>query len=163
MAQDPLATLKASPLRRVFGYSVMLGLGGISIYLALASAPTIGFRVLLLGFGVAILFAAECMRRATQMSVMLTDDGLFDSSGAQLVSLDNIAKIERGLFAFKPSHGFVVITKEKQPRAWAPGLWWRQGRRIGVGGVTPSGPAKFMAERLSMLLIDHNTKMSSHQ
>lgn len=157
MPQDTLATLQASPLRRMFGYTVLLALGALAVYLALTTNPSIGFRLFLLIFGICVLVAAEYMRRATQLTVSLTHEGLFDSAGTQLVAMDNIDKIERGLFAFKPSHGFVVITKDKQKRAWAPGLWWRHGRRIGVGGVTPSGPAKFMAERLSLLVADHNS------
>jgi hypothetical protein len=70
--------------------------------------------------------------------------------------MDGIRSVERGAFAFKPSHGFTLVMKEKQPRAWAPGLWWRLGRRVGVGGVTSAGQTKFMAEQIALRIEDRN-------
>ena len=58
--------------------------------------------------------------------------------------------VDRGLFAFKPSNGFVVVLSQGGWRGWAPGLWWRLGRRLGVGGVTSAAQAKAMAEILSI-------------
>jgi hypothetical protein len=52
----------------------------------------------------------------------------------------------------KPSNGFTVVMETKQPRAWAPGLWWRVGRRVGVGGVTGASQTKFMAEQIALRL-----------
>jgi hypothetical protein len=38
--------------------------------------------------------------------------------------------------------------------AWVPGLWWRIGKRVGVGGVTPSQPARYMAEVMSAMILE---------
>ena len=56
--------------------------------------------------------------------------------------------MDRGAFAFKPSNGFMLKLSRKGPFAWEPGIWWRIGRRVGVGGVTPGTPAKVMAEMI---------------
>ncbi len=159
MSNEVLATLRAAPARRYFAYGALLALGALMVYVAFVSAPSFGFRVMLIVFGAGILVMAERMRRATGMELRLLADGIYDSSGTLVVAVDDIAKLDRGMFALKPSHGFVVTTKTKQPRAWAPGLWWRMGRRIGIGGVTPAGPAKFMAERLSMIMSGHDLDM----
>ncbi|HAR51528.1 MAG TPA: hypothetical protein DCS45_06565, partial [Roseovarius nubinhibens] len=50
---------------------------------------------------------------------------------------------------FKPSNGFIVILKEAQKPRWEPGMWWRLGRRVGIGGVTGAAEAKAMAEVIS--------------
>ena len=77
-----------------------------------------------------------------------------DSSGTVLARIDEIRSVVRGTFALKPSNGFTLVLNSKKPRAWMPGLWWRLGRRVGVGGVTNAGQAKFMAERISMMIKD---------
>ena len=47
------------------------------------------------------------------------------------------------------TNGFVVRARNSMPAAWTPGIWWRMGRRIGVGGLTGEGEA--MAELLAEL------------
>ena len=44
-------------------------------------------------------------------------------------------------------------TKTPAARRWEPGLWWRIGRRIGVGGVTPASQSKVMADLISARLV----------
>ena len=68
--------------------------------------------------------------------------------------MGNIASVDRGAFAFKPSNGFTVRLKSPAPRAWLPGLWWRLGRRVGVGGATPGKAARDMADVITILLKD---------
>jgi len=51
--------------------------------------------------------------------------------------------------------GAVLLVAERlrratQPRAWSPGMWWRMGRRVGIGGTVAAGPAKFMAEQIAL-------------
>lgn len=84
-------------------------------------------------------------------AVVLEDDRLVDDSGVELCRLDDIEELEKGLHLFKPSSGFVVKLKTKQPAAWSPGLWWRIGHRVGVGGATPGRRAKAMADAILMV------------
>jgi hypothetical protein len=82
----------------------------------------------------------------------LTVDGLFDTGGRCLARWEDIDRIDKGTFAFKPSNGFLIVLKRPGPRGWAPGLWWQIGRRVGVGGVTPRQSARFMAETMVLRL-----------
>ncbi|MEJ6609340.1 MAG: hypothetical protein QNL63_06380, partial [Paracoccaceae bacterium] len=68
--------------------------------------------------------------------------------------VDQIVSIDRGMLAFKPSNGFIFKVKTAQPRAWNPGLWWRFGRRVGVGGVTPGSSTKMMADIIAAKLAE---------
>lgn len=145
-----LATLRASMLRRLFAYSMLFLLGVMSVMLALHEPPAFGWQVALVATGAACLLVAERLRRATLMGLVLTDEGLRDTQGTFLARIEDIASVERGSFAFKPSNGFVVLLKSSGPWGWAPGLYWRYGKRVGVGGVTPSGPAKVMADQIAM-------------
>lgn len=146
------ATVHASPVRRLFAYSILFALGALVIYTTLAHPPALHWMIFMLAFGVAMLWLAERLRRATTMALELTQDELRDSSGAVLARISDIRMVERGALAFKPSNGFTLVMGEKKPRAWAPGLWWRVGRRVGVGGVTSAGASKFMAEQIALMV-----------
>lgn len=155
LMENALAIIQPSPARRVVSFVIILGLGGMLVYIALATPPTsLIWRVFLLALGIGALVLADKLRRATQHTIILTEQGLFESSGREICSLKDIKGIDRGTFAFKPSNGFLIHTKEPGPRTWAPGLWWRVGRKIGVGGVTGAGEAKFMSELIALKLPD---------
>ena len=70
-----------------------------------------------------------------------------------LAHLDEIKSVDRGAFAFKPSNGFLVVLKRRtHSRAWQPGVWWRLGGYIGVGGVIPSHQSRLVAETIQIRL-----------
>ncbi|TCP62907.1 hypothetical protein EV663_101167 [Rhodovulum bhavnagarense] len=156
---EPLAVLRISPVRRFAGLVMLALLAGLMLYVAALRPPDmLGWRVFLLALGGAVLALTEAMRRATLGSLCLTRAGLFDGEGRQLAALDDIRAISRGLFAIKPSNGFTLLLSSPGPRAWAPGLWWRLGRRLGVGGVTSAAQARAMAEILSALLAERDAR-----
>lgn len=150
------ATVQASPPRRLFAYAVLFFLGALVIYTALVQPPALHWLVFMLAFGTSMIWLAEQMRRATTLSLELTDTVLRDSEGTILAEIDDVRSVERGTFALKPSNGFTLVMKTKKPRAWSPGLWWRLGRRVGVGGVTIAGQSRLMAEQIALRLKDRD-------
>ncbi len=152
MENEVLATVKASTGRRWIGICTLGLLGFLLIYVAVAQPPTLTWQVFLVGVGALALWIADKMRRATEWVIELTETELRDSSGTVLARIEDIEAVDRGFFAFKPSHGFLIKTKNPGNRTWLPGLWWRVGRRIGVGGVTPGSQTRFMSEMLAALL-----------
>jgi len=94
--------------------------------------------------------------RATDRRIVLTRGGLFDSDGRCIARLADIAEVDRGVFAFKPSGGFVLRLTHAPGRDWAPGLWWRLGHRLGVGGVTGNMQGRAMAEMIALVLADRD-------
>ncbi|MGR3434089.1 MAG: hypothetical protein ACU0CO_04240, partial [Shimia sp.] len=72
--------------------------------------------------------------------------------GREIAALPEIASVDRGTFAFKPASGFLVHTARPLGAAWAPGLWWRVGRQVGIGGVTARHEAKLMGEVLAAMV-----------
>ncbi|SIO57380.1 hypothetical protein SAMN05444722_3721 [Rhodovulum sp. ES.010] len=152
---ETLAILSVSAPRRLFGLSVTLGLGALLLFIAGMRPPAEPFwRFFLALLGLAMLGLAEAMRRATAQSLRLTHEGLFDTAGRRLAGIGEIEGIDRGMFALKPSNGFTLRLARPAPRAWAPGVWWRLWRRLGVGGVTSAAQARAMAEVLSALLAE---------
>jgi len=147
-----IAVAGASPGRRILACGVVYGLGALLIYLAFVEPPALPLLIILVGFGCAILWLAETLRRVTRLQIVLRAEGLFVDNGMLLAEMDEIISIDRGALAFKPSNGFTLKLKSKHPRSWAPGVWWRFGRFVGVGGAVSAGQAKFMAERIALVL-----------
>lgn len=148
-----VAILHSTPIRRYFAYGTIFGLGAMLVMLAFVQPPAFGWQVFLIALGGGALVVAERLRRATLIGLILTETELRDTSGQVLATLDNIRAIDRGALAFKPSNGFILRLYKSETRVWAPGLWWRYSTRVGVGGVTPAGPAKFMAEQIALRIV----------
>ncbi|QQA43677.1 hypothetical protein [Pelagovum pacificum] len=155
---EELFRLQASPPRRAFAVGVLYVLGALLAYLAFAAPAAAGYRIALVLCGAVTMWAGERMRQGTKEAVVLTTDGLVESTGRVIAPLDRIVKVDRGTFAFRPSNGFLVTLDSPMERAWVPGLWWRVGRRIGLGGVTSGGQSKAMADQLALMVADLSTE-----
>ena len=151
--QDPIVTISSSPVRRMFSIGILMLLGGMLIYLAFAvPLASVARQIGLIVIGIGVLILGDKLRRSTALSIVLSESGISDSSGRQLCRMEDIAGIDRGAFAIKPANGFMLRTKNPLGRHWSPGLWWRFGRRIGVGGATSCSESKMMAEVIAMRL-----------
>lgn len=151
-----LARLTPSPARRTLALAMLAGLGLALFWLA-AKAEGSGLlaRGILLAMGFFGLWVAMALHRATRATLELTRDGQLREAGPDgrvVAELAQMRAIERGTFAFKPSNGFLIRLNDSAPRAWAPGLWWRFRRSIGIGGVTPAAQGKLMAELLASMI-----------
>ncbi|QDY68863.1 hypothetical protein [Qingshengfaniella alkalisoli] len=159
-SDEPLAVVQPSGPRRIFATAVLFSVSALLLILAVVTPPSsAGWLIYLLVCGGVALWLTLRLWQATHASIILTRDALSTSDGTHLCNLSDVAGLDRGVFAFKPSNGFVVRLKRKAPRGWAPGLWWRVGKRVGIGGVTSAGQAKFMAEMLAAQIVE-NTENS---
>ena len=156
---EVLATAAASISRRILGLGSLLILGVMVIYIALARPPAPGWQLFLIVLGLAAIACAEAMRRATSSRIELTPTELRDGDGTVIARVEDIVGMDRGFFAFKPSNGFLLKTGVSGPRTWRPGLWWRMGRRIGIGGMTPGSQTKFMSEIIAALMAERRGEM----
>ncbi len=147
-----LAVVQASMGRRILGLGSLYLLALMVIYVAVVQPPDIGWQVFLFVLGGGSIWIAEMMRKATALSLELTNSELRDSEGTVLAQVEDIMSLDRGVFAFKPSNGFLLRLSKSEGRTWRPGLWWRLGNRIGVGGMTPGPQTKFMAEMIAAMI-----------
>lgn len=154
MDEEILAVVQASAARRWFGIAMLAGIGALVIYVALASPPALGWQIFLIVTGLAALVMADKMRRATVSRIELTREELRDSQRGTIVRVADVEVLDRGFFAMKPSNGFLIRAAQRGDRVWQPGLWWRLGRRIGVGGVTAAAQTKAMSEILAAMLAE---------
>ncbi len=141
--------------RRWAGIGVTAGLGVILLRLALAMPPgrSLWMPALILA-GAGALALAWWMHGATRTALILTPRELRDSAGRRLALTGDIRRIDRGAFVPKPSQGFLLRLSRPGPRAWVPGVWWRLGRTVGVGGVTSARDAKDIAALIEILIAE---------
>lgn len=151
---EVLAVLEASPIRRGIGVATLVAMAALLFYSAATTGSGPLWQVIAVVLGAASLWTADLFRRAAAGRVELTEAGLRDSSGDIIVSIGDIVRLDRGAFAFKPSNGFTIRTRRAGTRVWRPGLWWRFGHRVGIGGVTPIAQSKAMAELLAQRIAE---------
>ena len=152
MNDEVIATLGASAPRRIFACGVMGILGFLLFYLATLANAAFLWSLVLCGLAVGVIWMAWWQWKITEQVIELTSTELRTSGGLTLARVEDVTGVDRGALAFKPSQGFLVRTREPQDRAYAPGLYWRMGKSVGVGGVTGAGQGKFMAEQLSAMI-----------
>jgi hypothetical protein len=148
-----IATLAPSPIRRWAAVGFTAALGTTCLALALFRPPgDLMWIGVLAALGAGSLWLSRRLSLATRTRIELTAEGLRDGTGQVVAPIERIVAVERGAFALKPSNGFAVRLSGPASAAWQPGLWWRVGRRVGVGGVTPSAAGRLMADALATLL-----------
>lgn len=163
MARE-LARLEVSPTRRSFGVAMQAGLGLFLLYIVAARpSGNIGASLILAAAGAGLLWFAWRFWRSTDLALVLTTEGLFDSKGRFFCSFSDIEKVDRGFFAFRPSAGFLILTKAPVKRGWAPGLWWAFGRHIGIGGATGRPAGKQMADIISVMLTERGDEIKAQK
>ena len=128
------------------------------VYLAVATPPAILGLMFLLATGCSALWLAVRMWQATTLSLILTDYALYDSKGREIAPLDGVERIERGLFAMKPSNGFTLVLDTPGPRVWEPGVWWRAGRRVAIGGVLAAHQTRPVADILTAKVAERQAR-----
>ncbi len=151
----PLARLTPAPLRRALTLTALCSLGAALLTVALlADDGGLWGRTLVGAAGGAALGLARSFARATKRQILLMPQGIFDDTGTCLARRADISGVERSPFALKPSGGLLVRLERRYPRGWAPGLWWRSGRRLGLGGATSRIEGRLFAERLAVMLAE---------
>lgn len=152
---EVLATVGVSPVRLGLATLVQGAIGVLLVAIALTSPPAgAGWRLVLLAAGAAALWNGWGLWKTGRRRLVLTRTALSDDTGVRLCTIAEVEAVARGVFALKPARGFALTLKAPAPRAWVPGLWWRIGRRLGVGGVTSAAETRLMAEIIEALLAE---------
>lgn len=151
-ADEILSRVTPSAGRRWFGVAVLAGLAAILVWIAMSGEAPLGWRLFFFVVAGGAVMLADRMRRIGVISLELTRDELRTSEGEVLARVTDVTRVDRGAFAFKPSNGFLVHLSTTAPARWMPGLWWRQGKRLGIGGMLRGSETRAMAEILTALI-----------
>ncbi len=153
---EVLLEISPSPMRRWMALFCLIGLAVLLVTLAIGDVPDL-WRLFFVLLGAGVLWAGNRLRISTTDGLVLTRDKLSTKSGRLLAQIDNVETVERGVFAFKPSNGFLIRLKTSDGNGWSPGLWWKTGRKIGVGGTLSGGQSRSLADMMSMLLVERDS------
>lgn len=149
---DVLLVIRPPILRRIVSIAAILGIAGVLIWGAVSSSGQAAIWRVALVCGAGLMgWLALHFYRATSVALELTRTELRVSNGLVLCQLADVQKVERGAFAFKPSNGLGLVTGSKNAFAWQPGLWWRMGHRLGIGGATSAAQARALAETITLI------------
>lgn len=151
---EVIAEITPQPMRRGLATGMLGLLGFILLSVAMRTPPqSLAFLAMLIVMGAGALWLAWRLWQASGVTIELTHTQLREVGGRVLCDLDNVAKVERGVFAFKPAAGFLIYLREPMGRVYAPGLWWRAGKLLAVGGVTSRSEGKSTADLMNVLLV----------
>ena len=159
MEDEVLAVIRPSGFRRGFGVVMLTVVAAVLIYAGATSQAAALWRAVLVLAGIAAFYMAVRTGRATASCIELTAAGLRDGDGTWLIRMEQIEALDRGAFALKPSNGFMIHARTRMPGAWRPGLWWRIGRRIGVGGLTAAAETKLVSDKLALMLAEREGQL----
>lgn len=151
---DLLAVLHPSAPRRAVGAAALGLLGLAMLWLGVAAEASAAWRAGIGAAGIAFALGGRALWRATGERIELRRGGLVTGDGRSLAALGEIAAVNRGTFAVKPSNGFLVRLRSRHGFAWAPGLYWRWGRALGIGGATSGAATRAMADILALRLAE---------
>jgi hypothetical protein len=150
-----LARITPKPARRIFATGVTGLLGVILIYIAATFPPAdLIWLAFLIALGLVCMLWAWRLWHASAVVLELTRTEMREEGGRRLFRVEDVDRVDNSAFAFKPAAGFLVHLKTRQPRVYAPGLWWRSGRRVAVGGVTGRAEGKAVVELLNVMIAD---------
>lgn len=149
---EVILVVQPTPVRRAVSLLSILAIAGFLTYAGFSDdVDGLVWRIALIAMGVLMLVLAERFYRATAVSLELTREVLRDSAGRELFRIEDLVRVDRGAFAMKPSNGLSVQLKEPGPFTWEPGVWWRIGRRIGIGGATAPSQARAIADAIALI------------
>jgi hypothetical protein len=161
--EEVLAMVTVSASRRWLALGMLAVLGMLLVIFGFTAPPAqILLQVFVVSLGALSLALSAKMYASTGSHIALTRSGLRDGDGTLIAPVQAIKSVDRGAFAFKPSNGFLLrldlalLDGAQLPRSWRPGLWWRLGARVGVGGVTPGNQTKIMAELIQALIAERS-------
>lgn len=153
---EHLASIVPRPVRRIVAVGFVVTLALLVWTIAAMRPPEhFGYMLFLVFFGAGCLWLGYGMWHASAREIELTRSELREVGGRVLCSIDNVARVDRGAFAFKPAGGFLIRLKEPEgPRTYAPGVWWRMGRTLAVGGVTARQDGKNVADMMIVMMVE---------
>ena len=99
-----------------------------------------------------IIFLWLCFRkflkRYSKVGFLINQSGLFNLDGSVICEIGDIERIDVSPYTFKSANGFIVILKTKSSFKSIPGLYWRLGKRISIGGLVSKNESKFLSQTL---------------
>ena len=95
-----------------------------------------------------VLWFRRFLKRFSKVGFLINQSGLFNLDGSIICEIGDIEKIDVSPYTFKSANGFIVILKTKTSFKSIPGLYWRLGKRLSIGGLVSKTESKFLSQAL---------------
>lgn len=150
MKEEPIV-LKAGfvQARRWLGV-ISLGLPAVLVGIVILQGAITSPQSLIIVLLIAAAFGWSAYRMWNVPIAGIEFDGseLRTQDGVVIAKLQDIVSVQTGIFALRPSNGFMMVMKDSERVPTRPGIYWRQGRHIGVGGLLQAAEAKAIGRAL---------------
>ena len=94
------------------------------------------------------LWFTRFLKRYSKVGFLINQSGLFNLDGSIICEIGDIEIIDVSPYTFKSANGFIVILKTKNSFKLIPGLYWRLGKRLSIGGLVSKTESKFLSQAL---------------
>ena len=88
----------------------------------------------------------------SNVGFLINKMGLYDLHENLICRISDIQRVDSSPYTFKSANGFIIILKEKTSFQLVPGLYWRLGRRISVGGLISKNESKLLSTAVANFL-----------
>ena len=92
------------------------------------------------------------LARYSNVGFLINEIGLFNLDKSLICKIEDIEKVDVSPYTFKAANGFIVLLKTKNSFKAIPGLYWRLGKRISIGGLISKSESKFLSGTLLEIL-----------
>ena len=103
--------------------------------------------ILLLGF-----WFKNFLKKYSKVGFLINEQGLFNLDKSPICKMHEIDRVDASPYTFKSANGFIIILKTKNSFESVPGLYWKLGKRISIGGLVSKNESKFLAGLLMQFL-----------
>ncbi len=107
-----------------------------------------------------VVWLRKFLNHYSKIGFLINKVGLFDLNENIICKIDDIKRIDASPYTFKSANGFLILLDTKSSFKSIPGLYWRYGHRISIGGLVSKHESKYLAGILSDLVT--NKKQTSH-
>ena len=104
------------------------------------------------------LWFIRFLKRYSKIGFLINQSGLFNIDGSVICEIDDIERIDVSPYTFKSANGFIVILKTKSSFKSIPGLYWRLGKRLSIGGLVSKNESKFLSQTLLSFFEENKNK-----
>ena len=98
------------------------------------------------------------LKKYSKVGFLINEQGLFNLDKSPICKMHEIDRVDASPYTFKSANGFIIILKTKNSFESVPGLYWKVGKRISIGGLVSKNESKFLSGLLLQFLEEQKLK-----
>ena len=103
-------------------------------------------------FLISTLWFKKFISQHPKVGFLLNQEGIFNLDNSIVCRIEDIETIDTSPYTFRSANGFIVFLRERSTFKIVPGLYWRLGNRISIGGLVSKAESKFLSTTMLNLM-----------